>query len=191
MLLTNRKAGFAPGLKMICESLDALFPQQDQGSGAQEQVRFAGPQRRRRQPPALNSAGVCVKLYAVCRQFGQRTLRRHMSVYHALALQAQRRPAARIQELTPPRPHAHRLAVNAPSGAADGCADPSAIRGEAGLFGPASTALGNDARKVWHIDISAGDQHAYAFALQRLRQPVQRRGQRRRAARLGHDLQMP
>jgi len=134
MLLTNRKAGFPPGLKMISESPDAALLQQVRGSGAEEQVRFAGPQQRRRQPPTLNSPGICIKLSVVRRQFRQRTLRRHMSVYHALALQAQRRPAARIPELTPPRPHVHRPAVNAPSGAADGCADPSAIRGEAGLF---------------------------------------------------------
>ena len=111
MLLTNRKAGFPPGLEMISKSPDASFLQQDRGSGAEEQVRFAGLQQRRRQPPTLNSAGVCVKLSAVWRQFRQINLLWRMSVYHALALQAQRRPAARIQELTPPRPLVHRLAA--------------------------------------------------------------------------------
>ena len=111
MLLTNRKAGFPPGLRMISESPDASFLQQDRRSGTQEQARFAGPQQRRRQPPTLNRAGVCVKLSAVWRKFRQINLLWRMSVYHALALQAQRRPAARIQELTPPRPLVHRLAA--------------------------------------------------------------------------------
>lgn len=111
MLLTNSKAGFPPGLRMISESPDASWLQQDRGSGAEEQHRFSRPQQRPRQPPILNNPGIYIKLSDVWRPFRQRTLRRHMSVYHALALQAQRRPAARIQELTPPHPFVHRPAA--------------------------------------------------------------------------------
>lgn len=61
--------------------------QEEPGSGAQDEVRSAGPLPRRRQPPAVNSAGFCVKPSALSRRLRQSIPRRPMSVHPALALQ--------------------------------------------------------------------------------------------------------